>query len=286
MLDRALQGDATKVFAKKGITANLENVHFFHTAQYYKENPQSATAILAFRDYVHHRWPIITFGLDPVTDQQNIADSYNLQRDLQLAVSYAFATGQIGFNSLNTFRRQIEQSSDAVALNRTVTGFIHDNDVFGFRFTPRFQNPPNQRTNFGVIASQLIGGGPGPDYQIKKSKLEPGMREVTAVVLVPNFLTALRLDVTTNWFRFNDPEHLVFHSKRAMEQGRKIQELKSTLLDPCSEMQYRDVDRRVLRSKLDMVEKMLPWQTKVVLLPFDNSSSGFDLFSDARRPRS
>jgi hypothetical protein len=279
-LDATLLDQKFQASAGKTLAVNLENVHFYHTGDYYRANPQAAGAIEAFQDFVRKKWPIITFGLDPVTDQQNIADSYNLSRDLQLAVSYAFATGQIGFNSLSTFRRQIQQSSDAIALNRTVTGFVHGDDIFGFRFTPRFQNPPNQRTNFGVIASQLIGGGPGPDYQVKKSKLESGIREVTAVILVPSFLTEMRLDVTSNWFRLNDPEHLVFHSKRAMEQGRKVQDLRRTLLDPCSEVQYRDVDRRVLRSKLDMVEAMLPWQTKVVQLPFENSASGFDLFSD------
>ena len=166
LLDSHLRADARKVFLTHGHPAEvIENVHFY----YPKEVPNEAgTAI--FCDYVRKRWPIITFSLDPVTDQQNIADSFNLKRDLQLALSFSFATGQINFNQLDTFRRQIEQSSDTIALNRTVTGFTHGNENFGFRFTPRFQNPPNQRTNIGVIASQLISGGPGPDYQTRKSK--------------------------------------------------------------------------------------------------------------------
>ena len=89
-----------------------------------------------------NRWPIITFSLDPVTDQQNIADSFNLKRDLQLALSFAFATGQINFSQLSTFRRQIEQSSDTIALNRTITAFAHGADIFGFRFTPGSRTRP------------------------------------------------------------------------------------------------------------------------------------------------
>src|SRR5262249_39616473 len=149
-----------------------------------------------FNEYVRTKWPIVTFALEPVVDQQNIADSFNLKRDLQLALSFAFATGQINFNQVNTFRRQIEQSSDAIALNRTITGYSHGESTFGFRFTPRFQNPPNQRTNFAVIASQLISGGPGPDYGLRKSKLEAGERELDAIVLVPSFLPTVRLEVT------------------------------------------------------------------------------------------
>jgi hypothetical protein len=280
LLDRGLRGDARRVFAANNIPIDhIDNIRFYHTKFYHRYNPGDP-AVPVFNDYVRTRWPIITFGLDPVSDQQNIADSFNLKRDLQLALSFAFATGQIGFNQMSTFRRQIEQSSDTIALNRTVTGFVHGNDNFGFRFTPRFQNPPNQRTNFGVIASQLIGGGPGPDYQMKKSKLEPGMRELTAVLLVPSFLTTMRVDVTSNWFRLNDPEHLVFHTNRMMEQGRLVQEIRRTVIHVCSSTQYREADRRVLQSKLAMLEAMLPSQSKVIQLPFENSASGFDLFSD------
>ena len=233
-----------------------------------------------FCEFVKVRWPLITFALDPVTDQQNVADSFNLKRDLQLAVSFAFATGQISFGQLNTFRRQIEQSSDTIALNRTVTGFAHGNETFGFRFTPRVQNPPIQRTNLGVIASQLISGGPGPDYQVKKSKLEAGMRELTAVILVPTFLPSMRLNTSTNWFRLHDPEHLVFHSGRAMERGRQVMELQQGVQHACSLQQYRADDVRVLQAKFRQLEAMLPMQSKVIPLPYENTASGFDLFVD------
>jgi hypothetical protein len=275
ILDLYLRQDADKVFATKGVPANARFVRFYVPKGY--PNPEGCNV---FQEYVKLRWPIITFSLDPVNDQQNIADTFNLKRDLQLAVSFAFSTGQINFNQLNTFRRQIEQSSDAIALNRTVTGFSFSNDNFGFRFTPRFQNPPNQRTNIGVIASQLISGGPGPDYQIKHSKLEPGMRELTAVLLIPDFLPTMRLNIDSNWFKLNDPEHLVFHTGRAMERGRRVQELRKAVLDACSSQNYRGDDLRVLQKKLAQLEAMLPMQSKVVQLPFDSQANGFDLLSE------
>ena len=154
-----------------------------------QSHPQRRRPSRIFCDYVQNRWPIISFALDPVTDQQNIADSFNLKRDLQLALSFAFATGQINFSQLNTFRRQIQQSADTIALNRTVTGFVHGNDIFGFRFTPRFQNPPNQRTNIGVIASQFISGAARPRTTRPASRnSSAGIRELTAVLLIPTFL--------------------------------------------------------------------------------------------------
>jgi hypothetical protein len=276
LLDDALRDWIPRVFAANSVDfAVPDDMHF-----YVQHEPAQSEANPVFQDFVRLRWPIITFAIDPVAEQQNIADSFTLQRDLQLALSFAFATGQISFSQMNTFRRQLQQSSDTIALNRTVTGFAHGNDTFGFRFTPRFQNPPSQRTNLGVIASQLIGGGPGPDYATKKSKLEPGLRELTATLLVPSFLPTLRMQVSSNWFKLTDPEHLIFHTKRQMERGREVQDLRRAVVDACSTDQYRDADLRVLRAKLGQLDAMLPAQSQIVQLPFENSSSGFELFSD------
>lgn len=274
LLDAAIKRDARRVLADNGLPVEpIDTAHFYHPNEYCEDVSRDI-----FCQYVRHRWPIITFSLDPVTDQQNIADSFSLNRDLQLALGFAFATGQINFSQLNSFRRQIQQTSDTIALNRTITGFVQGNDIFGFRFTPRFQNPPNQKTNLGVIASQLISGGPGPNYQIKKSKLEPGIRELNAVLLIPTFLPVMRMNVSTNWFKLTDPEHLVHHTGKMMERGRKVQDLRDAVQILCNAHQYRDADLRVLRSKMDQLDTMLPMQSRVVQLPFENSAAGFDLF--------
>ena len=44
--------------------------------------------------------------------------------------------------------------------------------------------------------------------------------------------------------------------------------------------QYRDADLRVLQTKLAQLDTILPMQSKVIQLPFENSASGFDLFSE------
>jgi hypothetical protein len=274
LLDGMLKRDARKILEDNGEPVEpVDMAHFYRPADYCDEVTRDV-----FCRYVQKRWPIITFSLDPVTDQQNIADSFSLNRDLQLAASFAFATGQINFSQLNSFRRQIQQSADTIALNRTITGFMQSNDIFGYRFTPRFQNPPNQRTNFGVIASQLISGGPGPDYSTRKAKLEPGVRELNAVLLIPTFLPAMRMNVSTNWFKLTDPEHLVHHTGKMMERGRKVQELRDAVQILCNAHQYRDADLRVLQSKMTQLDSMLPMQSRVVQLPFENSAAGFDLF--------
>ena len=52
------------------------------------------------------------------------------------------------------------------------------------------------------------------------------MRELNAVLLIPTFLPTMRMNVSSNWFKLTDPEHLVFHTGRMMEQGRRVQELR------------------------------------------------------------
>ena len=58
----------------------------------------------AFEDYVRRRWPLIVFALDPVNDQQNIADSRQVGREIQLAAAFAAASGQVGVKQLSSAR--------------------------------------------------------------------------------------------------------------------------------------------------------------------------------------
>lgn len=272
LLDTALREDAARAFQGNGRACPD-----FGALRFYVPT-EPARAV--FHEYVRLRWPIITFALDPVTNEQNIADSFTLQRDLQLALSYAFATGQINFNQVNTFRRQLQLTADTIALNRTITGYAHGNDIFGFRFTPRYQNPPNQKTNIGVVASLLISGGPGPNYGLKKSKLEAGQRELTAIVLAPTFMTRARLEVASNWFKLVDPEHLIVPTSRQIELGRRALAVREAYTRACDSHVYREADLRVLQAKIEMLEAMLPQQSRVTALPFENTATGFELFSE------
>jgi hypothetical protein len=89
LLDFALHTEMPKVLQAQGIAfCPPPEMHF-----YFQDDVPDDGRHAVFNDFVKYKWPVITFALDPVTDQQNVADSFNLKRDLQLAVSYAFATG-------------------------------------------------------------------------------------------------------------------------------------------------------------------------------------------------
>src|SRR5262249_41846015 len=137
--------------------------------QFFGPNP-SPEAREAFNQYVRMRWPIKVFALDPVEQDQNIADEYARRREEQIALALAFASGKISAQAMMRFDRRIEWDMATIALNRTVTGFTHGADTFGWRFTPRFQSPPIESglTTFG----QTLLGGPTTDHDIRKRQLE------------------------------------------------------------------------------------------------------------------
>jgi hypothetical protein len=235
-------------------------------------------AVGAFQAYVQARWPMIAFAVEPVVDEQNIEDSYTRRRDLQLAVAFALSAGRITFRQAMRYTRQLQYEAQTIALNQTISGFAHGNDTFGWRITPRFQTPPDE-SNFRAVTNLFIWGGPGPNYGLKNAKLEPGLREMTAAVVMPSFVPGMRLDVENNWFKLHEQDHYKLHTARSIEIGREINEARVALdsADTCGLYRHEDVER--LRVRLHQLEAMLPLQTSYVKVPYENTLGGFALFT-------
>ena len=246
----------------------------FYWHEYLPDAPERAI----FQKLIKKSWPILTFAVDPVVDEQNIDDAASIHRELQLALAFAFAAGQVSFNQLNRFTRRLEYDAETIALNRTISSFTQGQSTFGWRFYPRFQNPPPEWTNFNVLANLLIKGGQGRNYQMDNSRLEAGKRELTAVVVMPSFLQYVQFESTGNWFLLHDPEQLTVPTDRMLKQSQKVAMLKQSLqvTDDCGQFREGDLDR--LRTRIDQVEEILPMQTQLVNVPF-SEVSGFELFT-------
>jgi hypothetical protein len=273
LLDRQLKDDMKVVMKRHPASCpDPESLSFFE----YVPSPDAESA---FEWYVKNRWPMIVFALDPTVDQQNIADAYSLRRDLQLAVAFAFATGRINMSQLTRFNRKIEQDAETIALNKTVSSFSYGNETFGWRFYPRYQNPPMERNNLQVATNLLWRGGPGRNYQLSNSKIEPGIRELTAVIIMPSFLQNVRFDVTGNWFPLHDPDQMKTHTARMLEQGREVMELRKALATAEQCNCYRSEDLERLSTRIDQLESLLPMQTRRTQVPYENTLGGFQLFT-------
>src|SRR5262249_53321502 len=133
--------------------------------------------VQAFEGYVRSRWPMVTFALEPVVDQQNIEEALSRRRDFQLAIAFALASGRLSFRQAFQYQRQLQYEAQTIDLNQTVAAFANGNDTFGWRISPRYQLPPDE-SNIRAITNLVLRGGPGPNYQLANSKIEPGLREM------------------------------------------------------------------------------------------------------------
>ncbi|TWU05907.1 hypothetical protein [Stieleria varia] len=232
----------------------------------------------AFNEYVKCRWPIKVFALDPVTQDQNVADAFSLRRELQLAASIAFASGEIGISNFSQFARRIELDAETIALNRTVIGFSHGDDTFGWRFRPRYQTPEIKGTiqAFG----QTLFGGPSRNSLLKDQRIEPGIRECTAIVIAPNFVPYLTFDTRANWYKLTRPGWKQFDLKDSTSLGKEIVELRRAKAACVAEQHlHRDGEVYRLMRAVDQLEARLPLQTTFVQMPTEDTKGGFQTLS-------
>ncbi|NLS92640.1 MAG: hypothetical protein GXX96_10830 [Planctomycetaceae bacterium] len=274
LLNDQLIQDIREATAAKGCSACFatpEGLDFY--------NPQpSDTAVAAFNEYVKCRWPIRVFALDPVTEDQNVADEFARRRELQVAAALAFASGQINAQALMRFTRRLEWDMATIALNRTVVAFSHGNDTFGWRFQPRFQTPPTPGT-LKAFGETLLGG-PTRDADMRQRELESGIRECTAIVVMPSFVPYATFDVRTNWYKLTNPKCTEISMRETMELSRAITAMKNSAAQcaRCAHL-YREGEVDRLLRRVDQLDRELPLQTMMVQIPYENTSGGFEIFN-------
>ncbi len=239
----------------------------------------SPEACQAFNAYVRCRWPVRVFALDPVEQDQNIADAYARRRELQVAVALAFASGQMNAQSMMRFTRRLEWDMETININKTSVGFSHGNDTFGWRFHPRFQSPPVKGT-FATFGETLFGG-PSTNSDIRTRQLESGIRECTAIVVMPSFVPYMTFDVRTNWFKLTNPKCTEISMKETMTLSRSIQAMRHSAAScaQCAHL-YRDGEVHRLLKRVDQLDRELPLQTMQAQIPYENTSGGFELFNN------
>ncbi|HEV8066487.1 MAG TPA: hypothetical protein VGP76_02035 [Planctomycetaceae bacterium] len=233
----------------------------------------------AFNEYVRCRWPLHVFALDPEADQQNIADSYSSRREMQLAMSLAFVSGNLSANNMFRFARRLETDMETIALNNTIVGFSHGTETFGWRFYPRYQTPDTPG-NLTACFQEFFCGGPNRKALLRQRQLEPGIRECVAIVLMPSFVPYADLDASSNWFALDNPRRKLMNSQAAIRLGEQLK-----FIENCSRMGAvnvqcsRDGDLERLMRRADQLEARLPLQSMSVQVPYENTLGGFAMFS-------
>jgi hypothetical protein len=235
-------------------------------------------ARLAFNDYVRLRWPIRVFALDPVAQEQNIEDMYSKQREMQIAMAVAANGGRLNAQAAMRYARRLETDMATIALNKTAVAFSHGSDTFGWRFYPRFQSPPT-RNNIAAFADTLIGSNSQTRDRADR-RLEPGIRECTAIIVMPSFVPYVTFDVRTNWFSLNHPQQTDQNMRRTLELSRSIKAMQNSAAHcaQCAGL-YRDGEVARLLRRVDQLDRELPLQSMLTQIPYENTSGGFELFN-------
>lgn len=243
-------------------------------AQWLAEYREAAEA---FNQYVRCRWPIHVFALDPVTQDQNVAEVFSRRRELQLAVAVAVAQGQMNVEAAGRFVRRLETDMETIALNRTAVAFSHASDTFGWRFYPRVQTPPTPGT-LGAFGETLLGG-PTRDQDMRQRELEAGMRECVAIVIMPSFVPYVTFETRANWFGLTNPRKKELTLTDAMRLSRNYQAIQTSLQQICHAGIYRPEDIDGLVRTVDQLERRMPLQKMLVEVPYENTLGGFEMFT-------
>ena len=244
---------------------------------FYGPHP-SPEARAAFNDYVRRRWPIRVFALDPVSQEQNVEEQYAQRREMQMAMAMAFASGRSNGQALARYARRLETDLATVSLNKTAVGFTHGTDTFGWRFYPRIQPPPT-RGNLATLTDTLCGTS-STTRDLAARRLEPGMRECTAIVVMPSFVPFVTFDVRTNWFSLTHPKVADQSMRQAMLLSRSVKSMQQTAARCChSGDACRDSDLAKLLRSIDQFDRTLPLQTMLAQIPYENTAGGFELFN-------
>jgi hypothetical protein len=231
-----------------------------------------------FNDFVMARWPLHVFALDPETQDQNVGDSFSKRREMQFAMSLAFTSGQMNASNFMRYVRRIEQDIDTIAINHTMVGFSHGDNVFGWRFYPRVQTPPING-NFEAIFRDLLVGGQGPSYYLRRRQLENGIRECDALVIMPSFVPYVDLSVTANWFRLADPKCKLLNMKQTMRLSHQVKCIQERVRSLCDHGEYRAGDVTLMAQRVEQLSARLPLQSQQVGVPYENTHGGFELLS-------
>ena len=245
---------------------------------YYLPSP-STEARQSFNDYVRCRWPIHVIALDPSTDDHNLADMDTTRREMQLALSLAFVSGQINANSMTRYARRLDAQYSTIDINRTAVGFSHGEDTFGWRFYPRFQTPDTE-SNATVFFRDMLIGGPNKDQLLRERRIEPGIRDCVAIVLMPSFVPYVTCDVSSDWLNVVDPKCKEMDCKDAVRLSREVKAIQNCSCKVQDADCYRDGELARLMRKADQLAARLPLQTQTVQVPYENTLGGFAMFNN------
>lgn len=229
----------------------------------------SSRAFEIFRCYAEAKWPLRVYAIEPVIAQQNVADSVARRSSTGLdLIGGVPAVGPLRAAGIFSHDRALAEEEAAIRLNPTMVGFGAGENTFGWIFYPRLQTTATGRVGLAAI-SQILRNNLGDGE--KEQSIEPGQRECTALIVMPNFIPKIEFVTVANWFRSNDLDGRTSVIEKASDLAARLVEAENALDDLNSSGAFaysRPEDLQVAVERLNQLKSLMPTQRLVVRVPF------------------
>jgi hypothetical protein len=237
-------------------------------------------AFEAFERYVQAKWPLRVYAIEPVIAQQNVADAFAKSKRTTLDL---FGVAPLGLWNAVAGLAADQRAADnetAIRLNPTMVGFGAGQSTFGWVFYPRVQtggaNSGRLFTNLSLLLSGHFADMLGGDQSI-----EPGQRECTALIELPNFVPKIEFVTVASWFGtagIGDGQKADL--EQASDLGRKLVTAEAAFQTVKAQIdgQYRREDYEILGDRIEQLRDMMPTQRLVVRVPFSGDHNDSRIF--------
>ncbi len=247
---------------------DLRNVCFF-------EPEITDQAMAAFEHYVNTKWPLRVYAIEPVIAQQNVADASSRRMQKALDLVGSGPAGPLrAITGLTTDHRSTEDET-AVRLNPTMVGFGAGQSTFGWVFYPRLQTRGGRDGRLLTDIALLLNGRL-PDPVGNDQSIEPGQRECTALIEMPNFIPKIEFVTVANWFRTSEVgDGQRSDLEKASVLARKLDAAENALNWAATVGKYRPDEYLIAKQRLMQLRDMMPTQRMIVRVPTgaDNNDS-------------
>ncbi|AMV38047.1 hypothetical protein [Planctomyces sp. SH-PL62] len=226
----------------------------------------SDEAVAAFKKYTDAKWPLRVYAIEPVIAQQNVADTVARRSTSGLNLIGGGPVGPLRAAGVFSNDAALAEDEAAIRLNPTMVGFGAGESTFGWIFYPRLQTSRSGRPGFAAVAD-LLQNGLGRDD--KEQSIEPGQRECTALIVMPNFVPKIEFVTVANWFKTSDlNDGRTSTIEKASDLAARLVEAENALGNVGSIASNRPEELQIAVERLNQLKSLMPTQRLVVRVPY------------------
>ncbi len=242
------------------------------------EPEPSDQAFQAFEKYVNAKWPLRVYAIEPVIAQQNVADVFGrrTQTALDLVGSGLLAPAKViaGFGT----ERRAQDDETAIRLNPTMVGFGAGQSTFGWIFYPRLQTSSGRSGRLLTDVALLLNGHL-PDPVGGDQSIEPGQRECTVLIEMPNFIPKIEFVTVADWFRTSEVgDGQKADLERSSILGRKLVAAENAINQAKVDGQYRPEEYQIAMDRIKQLRDLMPTQRLFIRVPFSGDHNDSRIF--------